>query len=110
VLRLGEQGLEVSSPWEQPTDRLLADALWPQLQAVWKRKEEWAGCSELDEDLQTCWDQAKQCLVVLRKLGQTGILTVSQLIASGTWLHLSDLRQTLCALGQRLQHVPRVVT
>jgi hypothetical protein len=101
MLRLDEQGLEVSSPWEQPTDRLLADAIWPQLQAVWKRKEEWAGCSELDEYLQTCWDQAKQCLVVLRKLGQTGILTVSQLIASGNWLHLSDLRQRHCVLLDR---------
>ena len=93
--------MEVSSPWEQLSDRLLADALRPQLQAVWKRKEAWAGCSELDEDLQTCWDQAKQCLVVLRKLGQTGILTISQLIASGNWLGLSDLRQRQCVLSDR---------
>ena len=52
MLRLDEEGLEVSSPWKMLPDRLLADAVWPQLRVQWNRKEAWAGYSELDEDLQ----------------------------------------------------------
>ena len=60
-------------------DRLLVDALWPQLLEMWNRKEAWAGCSELDEDLKIRCDQAKQCLTVLLQLGQNGILTIQLL-------------------------------
>ena len=56
MLLLDEQRLEVSSPWERLPDRLLADAVWPQLRDLWNRKKAWAGCSELDEDLQNGWD------------------------------------------------------
>ena len=63
MLLLDEQGLEVSSPWEMIPDRLLGDVVWPHLRDLWNRKEAWAGCSELDEDLQNWWDQAKQCLI-----------------------------------------------
>ena len=58
MLRLDEQGLEVSSPREMLPDRLLADVVWPHLRDLWNRKEAWAGCSELDEDLQNGCDQA----------------------------------------------------
>ena len=56
MLRLDKQELEVSSPWEMLSYRLLADAVWPQLRDVWNRKEARAGCSELEEDLQNGWD------------------------------------------------------
>ena len=102
MLRLDEQGLEVSSPWEMLPDRLLADAVWPQLRDLWNRKEAWAGCSELDEDLRNGWDQAKQCLTVLRQLGQNGILTIQHLKnTQDSWIGLSDLRRHHCKISEK---------
>ena len=43
MLRLDEQGSEVSSPWEMIPDLLLADAVWPHLQDLWNRKEALGG-------------------------------------------------------------------
>ena len=97
MLQLDEQGLEVSSPWEMLPDRLLADVVWPQLRDLWNRKEAWAGCIELDEDLQNGWDQAKQCLAVLLQLGRNGILTIQHLKNTpDSWIGLSDLRRRHC--------------
>ena len=39
----------------------------------------WAGCKELDSDIQCKWVEAKQCLNILRQLGRTGILTLQSL-------------------------------
>ena len=102
MLRLDEQGLEVSSPWEMLPDRLLADVVWPQLRDLWNRKETWAGCSELDEDLQNGWDQAKQCLTVLRHLGRNGILTIQHFKNTpDSWIGLSDLRRRHCEISEK---------
>ena len=94
MLRPDEQGLEVSSRWEMLPGRLLADAVWPQLRDQWNRKEAGAGYSELDEDLQNGWDQAKQYLTVLRQLGRNGILTIQHLKNTpDSWIGLADLRR-----------------
>ena len=82
---------------EQLPGQLLADALWPQLRHLWNRKEAWAGCSELDEDLRSGWDQARQCLTVLRQLGRNVILIIQHLQnTSGSW----DLRRRHCELTE----------
>ena len=51
--RIDEQGLEISSPWEPMPGRLIVDILWTQLCGVWRSKEEWAGCSKLDSDVES---------------------------------------------------------
>ena len=105
MLRLNEQGLDISCPWEPLADRLLAEVLWPQLCEVWQLKETWAGCRELDEELQTRWGQAKQCLVALQELGKVGILTVPHLRHTpASWLHISDLRRRYCDLSEKDYH------
>ena len=83
-------------------DRLLADVVWPQVRDLWNRKEAWAGCSELDEDLQNGWDQAKQCLTVLRQLEQNGILTIQHLKnTQDSWTGLSALRRRNCEILEK---------
>ena len=37
MLLLDQQGLEVLSSWEMLPDRLLANAVWPQLLNLWNR-------------------------------------------------------------------------
>ena len=100
MLRLDEQGLEVSSPREMLPDRLLADVVWPQLRDLWNRMEAWAGCSELDEDLQTGVTKPSN---VLRYSGWSpairakGILTIQHLKnTQDSWIGLSDLRRRHC--------------
>ena len=105
MFRLNEQGLDISCPWEPLADRLLAEVLWPQLCEVWQLKETWAGCRELDEELQTRWGQAKQCLVALQELGKVGILTLPHLRHTpASWLHISDLRRRNCDLSEKDYH------
>ena len=83
-------------------DQLLADAVWPQLRDLWNRKEAWAGCSELDGDLQNGWDQAQQCLTVLRQLGRNGILTIQHLKNTpDSWIGLSNLRRRHCEISEK---------
>ena len=36
LLRLNEQGLEVSSPWVVNQEQLVVEALWPRLHQAWK--------------------------------------------------------------------------
>ena len=62
LLRLNEQGLEVSSPWAVNQEQLLVEALWPRLHQACKEKERWRGCRELDAEVQENWDHAKLCL------------------------------------------------
>ena len=93
LLRLDEQGLALSSPWPQRRGRLIAAALWPKIWKVWTEKQKWAGCRELEEDLEAQWLCVKHCLSACRKLGKARILTVQQLrSASGRWLHIDDLQ------------------
>ena len=39
LLRLDEQGLEISSPWESAADKSLLEALWPRLHRAWLEKD-----------------------------------------------------------------------
>jgi hypothetical protein len=52
LLRLNEQGLEVSSPRVVDQEQLLVEVLWPRLHQAWREKERWCGCSELDRVVQ----------------------------------------------------------
>ena len=46
LLRLDEQGLDISSPWRISGGDLIVSVLWPKLYAAWLTKEQWAGCRE----------------------------------------------------------------
>ena len=77
-------------------DRLLADAVWPQLRDLWN------GNSELDEDLQSGWDQTKQCLTVLQQLELNEILTIQHLKNTpDSRIGLSDLRCRHCEISEK---------
>ena len=98
LLRLDEQGLEVSTPWAPQAGLLIAEILWPKLWCAWRAKE---ASSLIDHraplfssgEAHATWEQAKQCLLALSKLGQVGIFMVSELRGqSGQWLSLSDVR------------------
>jgi hypothetical protein len=62
LLRLDEQGLEISSPWEAGANKSLLEALWPRLHRAWLEKERWAGCTEVTDVVQNKWNQAQLCL------------------------------------------------
>jgi hypothetical protein len=51
LLRLDEQGLDISSPWRLPGDDPIVSVLWPKLYAAWLSKEQWVGCQEVDDDM-----------------------------------------------------------
>ena len=51
LLRLNEQGLEISSPWVANQEQLVVEALWPRHHQAWKEKERWGGCRELDAEV-----------------------------------------------------------
>jgi hypothetical protein len=92
LLRLDEQGLALSSPWQPRQGLLIAEALRPKTCATWTEKQKWAGCSELGEELAERWQGVKRCLSACKKLVKARILTVQQLrSASGRWLHIDDL-------------------
>jgi hypothetical protein len=81
----------------------IIEVLWPNILNAWLTKEQWAGCTELDEELQLKWKTAKLCLQACKKLesAKTAILTVSQLYTShGQWSPFADLRQRNCHLSR----------
>jgi hypothetical protein len=103
LLRFDEHGMELSSPWSHPPVQSIIEVLWPYILNAWLTKERWAGCTELDEDVQLKWKTAKLCLQACKKLGsaKTPILTVSQLYNShGQWSPFADLRQCICQLSR----------
>jgi len=79
LVRLDEQGLEVSSPWEEQPEVSIAEVLWPSLKKTWEAKERWTGCQELDPGLQQACDHMSRCLRALDHLGLAGIQHISQL-------------------------------
>ena len=83
ALRLDEQGTELSTPWPQESGRLILEALWPQVWDAWRVKQNWKGCTELSEDVQKRWEQAKASLKMCRMMGSVGILAISQLKSMG---------------------------
>ena len=84
LLRLDEQGLEVSTPWVPQAGLLISEILWPQLWRAWRAKE---ASSLIDHraplfssgEARATWEQAKHCLLALSKLGQAGVIMVSEL-------------------------------
>ena len=62
---------------------MILEALWPQLWDAWRVKQNWKGCTELNEDVQKRWEQAKASLKMCRMLGSVGILFISQLKSTG---------------------------
>ena len=69
LLRLDEQGLEISSPWEACEVKSIAEVLWPRIHRAWLEKERWTGCREVIDDVRQEWDQAQVCLKACAKLG-----------------------------------------
>jgi hypothetical protein len=72
LLRLNEQGLEISCPWESDHDESLIEVLWPRLYGAWLEKSRWTGCRELDASVHATWVAAKNCLHACKKLGNAG--------------------------------------
>ena len=77
---------------------LIAEILWPKLWCAWRAKE---ASSLIDHraplfssgEAHATWEQAKQCLLALSKLGQVEIFMVSELRGQyGQWLSLSEVR------------------
>jgi hypothetical protein len=99
LLRLDEQGIVVSSPWMQSTETCIAEVLWQQVAAAWTEKQKWLGCTELAEEVDKQWVQAKHCLNACKKLGQAKILTSKQLRnCAGMWRRRDELTHQNCSL------------
>ena len=102
LLRLDEQGLDISSPWDAMEEESILESLWPKLYGAWLEKERWGGCHELAPDVKEAWDRAQHCLKACKRLGSAtpAILTLSQLLGPhGSWLHTEELRQRRCHLS-----------
>ena len=109
LLRLDEQGLQVSSPWPEHTGPVIAEALWPLMWRAWQNK---TASSSIDRQAPLFssgealaeWEQAKECLHALKKLGQSGILTIPKLRGqTGQWLAWREGGLRSCGLSQ-LEH------
>ena len=99
--RLDEQGLKISSLWEPMHGSLIVDIFWTQLCGAWRSKEEWAGCSELDSDVERKWMEAKQCLNVVCQLGKSGLVTLQALKGlEGRGLSLAALIGSACVVSR----------
>ena len=46
---------------------------------AWRVKQNWKGCTELSDDVQQRWEQARASLKMCQMLGSVGILFISQL-------------------------------
>jgi hypothetical protein len=106
LLRLDEQGLDISSPWMVNGDDSIVSVLWPKLYAAWLSKERGVGCRELDEDVLSKWEQALLCLVACASLGnaEPAILSISQFQGTQTqWLRSDESANRNCHLSP-LEH------
>jgi hypothetical protein len=94
--------MEFSSPWPQHHGLSIIETLWPNILNAWLEKERWAGCTELDEEVQNNWKKAQLCLQACKELGRAkeAILNILQLCASnGPWSSFPDLQRS-CHLTQ----------
>ena len=100
-LRLDEQGLEISSPWESSPVTSLLETLWPRLHKAWLEKECWAGCHDNAEEVRREWDQAQLCLKACQKLGsaEPAILLTAHSPRDSTSGFQSRNRNTQVGLG-----------
>ena len=100
LLRLDEQGLEVSSPWPAANNICIAETIWPSIAAAWTEKQKWAGCTELSEIVQASWQHAQLCISACKKLGRARILRPQQLRnQAGWWRQRDELSQQNCQLS-----------
>ena len=101
LLRMDEQGLEISSPWAIGADDSIVQTLWPRVYRAWLEKERWKGCREVAEEVRKEWDQARSCLEACRKLGcaKRAILNITQLRGCQTrWMCNDELLRRQCHL------------
>ncbi len=68
----------MSSPWEKQYGATYLGSHWPEDHKAWAEKEQWAGCTELDEPIRADCPRAKLYLQACQNLGRaaTAILTV----------------------------------
>jgi hypothetical protein len=102
LLRLYEQGLDISSPWRISRGDPIVSILWPKLYAAWLSKEQWVGCREVEENVRKVWEQAQLCLAACVSLGsaEPAILSISQFRGTQTqWLRLDELVNRHCHLS-----------
>ena len=83
ALQLDEQGTELSTPWPRESGRLILAALWPQVWDAWRVKQNWKGCTELSEDVQRRWEQAKASLKMCRMLERRNIIYLAAQVHGG---------------------------
>ena len=62
LLRVEEQGLEVSSQRAASEDKSIVEKLWPKLFNAWKEKEFWSECTELTPEMQRGSGSGSMCL------------------------------------------------
>ena len=99
LLRLDEQGMELSSPWPATNEICIAELIWPSIAAAWTEKQKWVGCTELAEEVQAKWQHAQLCLCACKKMGRARILLPQQLRnKSGWWRQRDELSQQNCLL------------
>ena len=99
LLRLDEQGMELSSPWPASNNTCIAETIWPSIAAAWTEKQKWVGCTELSEVVQAKWQHAQLCIRACKKLGRARILLPKQLQnQAGWWRHRTELSQQNCSL------------
>ena len=99
---LDEQGIDISSPWEHEEEVSILETLWPRLYRAWLKKEQWAGCREIAEEVQLEWNQAQLCLKACERLGsaEPAILSISELRGSqNQWRHLGEFTSRQCSLN-----------
>jgi hypothetical protein len=109
LLRLDEQGVDLSSPWPQTNDTCIAETIWPSLAAAWTEKQKWPGCAELSDVVQTKWQYAQYCISACKKLGRARILLPKQLQnQAGWWRRRDELVNKNCSL--KLQQYPAIIT
>jgi hypothetical protein len=102
-LRLDEQGLDISSPWEINGEDSIVGTLWPRLYKAWLDKEERAGCREVVDEVLLERDQAHLCLKACAGLlvgsSEPAILSLSQFRCSQTQrMCLDELASRPCRL------------
>jgi hypothetical protein len=101
LLRLDQQGLEISSPWKSSPSTSLLENLWPRLHKTWVEKERWAGCREIAEEVRSEWDQALLCLKACQQLGSAEpaiLLTAHFSKRQHQWMPIEELKHRDCHL------------
>jgi hypothetical protein len=98
LLCLDEQGLVVSSPWLPSEETSIAEVLWTQVTAIWRKSRSSLDVESWRRRL-TKWGKTKYCLSECKELGQARIMMQNQLRnCAGTWCPRDELRHQNCTL------------